>query len=775
MSKPTPPVCSMGIPGKVPYYTSTVIKLKPKPLVCSMGSLGNREGTVQPPDCSMGNSGKSEPNLINCSSRIDNVLTSEDSAINVEFVPHLEAGVVASDCFSKDSSSFDCLPVTCEPSPGEICCLSRDISLVTTGNSINVDVVPSSESEVVASNPRFRDIPVVNHSPVMCVTDSGSLSSHSVDMFAHTGNPCDFNLPGSHSQGFPIKIDDWTSHDWILAHDLVYNSKLPNAFGNKITIPTSLNLPWLHERLKDFEDKQVFEFFKYGWPVGAIGLISQSQECFPRNHNSALDHPGDIDKFIRKGLDSHSIIGPFDSNPFNCPIGVSPLGTVEKSDSVDRRVILDMSWPNSSSVNDLIPKKEFLGKKCDLRYPGVDDLVKIIKSKGRGCALFKRDLKSAYRQLLRVDPGDIHLLGFSWKGKLYFDLTQPQGSRSAAMQCQRSTSALKFIFCSHSSDYSLVNYLDDFGSAEVWENAAAAYSFLGLLLKHGGILEAFAKSCGPSTKMVFLGVGFDTDKMILFITESRLRDLKVDLSIWLLKIRASKREIQSLTGKLNFVAACVPSSRIFLARMFAQLKSLSDNGSHNLNPEFKLDVRWWSRFISVYNGVSMMLLEEWSAPDDILSTDACLVGGGGWFGSIRGYFHTRFPSSIKSRFCSPHHISQLEMLTVVLASKVWCQLLAGKRIIILCDNESSVAAINHHRAKDEFLQLCARELALVCSTHDFQIRSEHISGVDNRIPDFLSRWDLDNSFSEKFFHEIGDGDSFEYCIDDDMFDFCADW
>ena len=46
--------------------------------------------------------------------------------------------------------------------------------------------------------------------------------------------------------------------------------------------------------------------------------------------------------------------------------------------------------------------------------------------------MFKRDLKRAYRQI-PVDPGDIHVLGYKWDNKLYFDTALPMGLKSAAL------------------------------------------------------------------------------------------------------------------------------------------------------------------------------------------------------------------------------------------------------------------------------------------------------------------------------------------------------
>jgi len=80
----------------------------------------------------------------------------------------------------------------------------------------------------------------------------------------------------------------------------------------------------------------------------------------------------------------------------------------------------------------------YLGEEFHLSYPTVDMIAERIAHYGKGCLLFKRDLKRAYRQF-PVDPGDYHLLGYRWKDHLYFDTVLPMGLRMAAMACQRST------------------------------------------------------------------------------------------------------------------------------------------------------------------------------------------------------------------------------------------------------------------------------------------------------------------------------------------------
>ena len=115
-----------------------------------------------------------------------------------------------------------------------------------------------------------------------------------------------------------------------------------------------------------------------------------------------------------------------------------------KRDSNAQRVIVDLSWPCGSLVNDGIPFGYFLGELLGLNYPTIDAIVLAIVSLSRGCMLYKRDLWKAYRQL-PIDPHDYHLLGYAWNSQFYFDTVLTMGLRSTPMACQLSTSAVTWI------------------------------------------------------------------------------------------------------------------------------------------------------------------------------------------------------------------------------------------------------------------------------------------------------------------------------------------
>ena len=67
------------------------------------------------------------------------------------------------------------------------------------------------------------------------------------------------------------------------------------------------------------------------------------------NHNSALTYSDHVDKYIKEKLAFKAILSPFTDPPF--PLYFSPFLTREKTNSKNRRTIIDLSWPKGQSVN----------------------------------------------------------------------------------------------------------------------------------------------------------------------------------------------------------------------------------------------------------------------------------------------------------------------------------------------------------------------------------------------------------------------------------------
>lgn len=318
----------------------------------------------------------------------------------------------------------------------------------------------------------------------------------------------------------------------------------------------------------------------------------------------------------------------------------------------------------------------------------------------------------------------------------------------------------------------ILNYLDDLAGAERKENAKFAFFCLGEILKKCGFEESAEKAFPPSEIMSFLGILFNTLTMTIEITTERLQEIRKLIQLWLNKDSASLKQVQSLLGKLNFIAACVKPSRIFVARLLNWLRSIygSSNFLHTIPHYVKKDLIWWNNFLPLYNGISMMEYENWSKPDAIFSSDSCLTVCGGFWNGF--YFHTQFPAEILEKH---FHISVLEMLAVIIALKLWGARFKGLRIVIYCDNKSVCDIISSGKSRSEPLQDCLREICYLASIHEFEIKAQHLTSEQNRISDLLSRWHLDKTNETKFKELTEDYSTHKFDVRDYFFNFINDW
>ena len=83
--------------------------------------------------------------------------------------------------------------------------------------------------------------------------------------------------------------------------------------------------------------------------------------------------------------------------------------------------------------------------------------------------------------------------------------------------------------------------------------------------------------------------------------------------------------------------------------------------------------------------------------------------------------------------------------------------------------------INIGRSRDEILQYQLRELAYLSTKHQFITKAQHISGVTNRIPDLLGRWDQSESIRMEFRARTSNMDLIENEVDEKLLLFSHDW
>ena len=426
--------------------------------------------------------------------------------------------------------------------------------------------------------------------------------------------------------------------------ETVYKSGRPNFRGCRIPLPGSkFNIPLWRELLHDYPDSIVCDFLEFGFPLDfdtSVNLRTDER----RNHKGARENPDFINQYLRNEINRARIAGPFRENTFSRPIMVSPLNTVPKSSADERRVLVDLSWPlGKGSVNSGISKEFYLEQKIQSHYASVEEVCSMVLEIGQGAVIYKRDLRQAYRQF-PVDPADYYLLGYFWGEHYYFDTVLAMGQRNAGVGCSRITNALMYI---HSKQgYKGGSYLDDLIGVSHPSSGDEAYNHLGQLLHDLGLEENIPKACPPSVIQIVLGVLIDTENMTISVTEERMVEIKELLLKWGKKKVCRKKELQSLIGKLCFICKCVRQSRIFLNRLLEVLRSVDWEASSRikLSPDFHKELKWWSMFMSTFNGVAFIPSPIWMEPDVSMATDSCLDGCGGICGDQ--FFHSRFPSSI---------------------------------------------------------------------------------------------------------------------------------
>jgi hypothetical protein len=411
------------------------------------------------------------------------------------------------------------------------------------------------------------------------------------------------------------------------------------------------------------------------------------------------------------------------------------------------RMIHNLSYPfKGDSVNAGVVVESF-----ELSSFGC--AARAVKKLGRGCLLIKLDVAAAYKQI-PVRREDWPLLGFMWRGEYYYERVLPFGLRSSCRLWDMYASALHFCFMhllKTSAKRSVIHYVDDFlFVVEPGEEEAAHAMLAGAkaLCIELGLPLAPEKCEGPVTDLTFLGIKLDTVAMTASLPAERLAELRRLIVGWKMKTRASVKELQSLTGLLNFACYVVRPGRFFLRRIIdhtthVQSLGLGPHALFDLPAAVFADIEWWHQFLPDWNGVSLLYEREWEESTKIeLFTDACKTGYGGVFG--KQWFAGAWSPAELQAAKREKELSMpfLELRALVLAAAIWGKSWHGKKITFRSDCESVVKAITARTSRSPESMHQLRLLASLACSYGFDFRAEHVSGLANILADPLSRGDI---------------------------------
>ena len=294
--------------------------------------------------------------------------------------------------------------------------------------------------------------------------------------------------------------------------------------------------------------------------------------------------------------------------------------------------------------------------------------------------------------------------------------------------------------------YFVLNYVDDFVGADMKSRIYQSHLVFLWLLRDIGTQRSEKKSVPPVQIVEFIGTLFNAIYFTMGITPVRKIEIMQELSKWKFKWVTTRRELESLVGKLQFISNCVRPGCLFVSRLLEELKEMKRGGSYILNNQARKDIQWWYEFKTQYEGTSIKWLLEVEQVDSEFAVDASLIAAGGVSGN--DFFRITFPDHLKNKCKITHY----ELWAVLIAVKLWSHKFTGKLIKVHSDNEAVATIINSGRSKDLYLQAQLRELMWWAAKGQFRLKSVHLSGQLNRLPDILSRW-YEGPHMQKEFNE----------------------
>ena len=487
---------------------------------------------------------------------------------------------------------------------------------------------------------------------------------------------------------------------------------------------------------------------------GAHSLhFGPKQDRFAPHHPSLV--PEAMRTYIRDSLKYGAVLGPWDdveevreflrsvagpgAKPGNSgavPLHHVPCGTVDKPGTAGR-VIKDMSFGNVESINFWITMAEQDTVVFD-RLPVVTRIIREARRRhGPDAPLraYKLDIEAAFRRVvLRVADWWMGLTGVPDDDgaiKYWLDIACTFGMRSSVfIYCLFSAAMRRW---GHDLDQLLAIYMDDiFGIAQEDDADAALQRIIDMVLDCGFTVQP-KKIVPPASVVEYIGVIVDLERLEYRISPERLAATMALLRDWRQRRRASRRELESIVGKLAWIAQLVPFARLFIHRLLGAMRGL--HRAHHrvrITREMRLDLAWWEEYLPEFNGVPI-LPETLEAFDLDFATDASGWGYGAHLQEL--YFCGQWSAAEADRY----DINVRELWTVFMAVDAFRERLRGRRVRVLIDNQAAVAWLTGWRTASDDAARLLRRFFVVLAQEGITLLPEYIATDDNVRADALSR------------------------------------
>ena len=251
------------------------------------------------------------------------------------------------------------------------------------------------------------------------------------------------------------------------------------------------------------------------------------------------------------------------------------------------------------------------------------------------------------------------------------------------------------------------------------------------------------KTEGPTHELEYLGLILDTQNMMCRLPADKLKRMTEMVTKYLKLKFCTKREMLSLCGNLSFATRVIPAGRSFMYRLFRAAYAVRGLEEEIfISQEAKNDLAMWLKFLQNWDGVSLFLENETVTAKELhLYTDASgKIGHGGFYQGK--WFYGPWPTGVMERLTHKVSIAFQELYPIVVAAILFGKSWSRKRIVFHTDNMATKFAINNGSSKSADIMRLLRRLTLVAAKYSFHYSAVHVPGVQNKIADALSRFQL---------------------------------
>ena len=182
---------------------------------------------------------------------------------------------------------------------------------------------------------------------------------------------------------------------------------------------------------------------------------------------------------------------------------------------------------------------------------------------GKGAYMSKGDIESAFR-IAPIWPQDWHLLGIQFNRRFYIDICLPFGASIPCAIFENIGNLLQWIV-QQWANHPISRYLDDFFMVHILQQVCdSIMQTIHDTCSEVGILMSPSKRVYAMQVIEFLGLLIDMLLMIICIPADKQRDILQHIMNILKSEWQTAMLLQSLAGKLNFIAKAFPLGRPFI-------------------------------------------------------------------------------------------------------------------------------------------------------------------------------------------------------------------